>query len=66
LQLSQQLISVQALSVHLKGTVGCAGPAISGLIPVELNAVSIGILQVEGFADPVVNDTLYLNACAIQ
>ncbi len=50
----EQSLEVEGAGVHGQAAIGVARPFGFGAIPVELYAVEVGVVEVEGFADAVV------------
>lgn len=51
---------------HGELAVGRAGPLVRRAIPVEFDAVVVGVAEVEGFADAVVGGAVEFDACLEQ
>lgn len=50
----EEVVEVQAVGEHCQGAVCGAGPLVGGAVPVEFDAVLVGVGEVEGFADAVI------------
>ena len=61
-QFGQQVAQVEPLRHHGERAVGGAGPLVLGLVPVKLDAVLVGIAQIERLADAVVAGAVELQA----
>src|SRR5205823_4152292 len=61
---AQQIVKVHGVADHGERTIGIAWPLVAGAIPVELQAVAVGVAEVEGFADAVVGGAVERDAGA--
>jgi hypothetical protein len=50
----EEALEVEGVGVHGEAAVGAAGPVGFGAVPVELYAVEVWVVEVEGLADAVV------------
>ena len=57
----KEVSEVEGAGVHGEGAGGVAGPVGFGAVPVEFDAVVVGVAEVEGFADAVVGGAFELD-----
>src|SRR5206468_478278 len=48
--------------VHRQSSIGCSRPLVFRSVPVEFDAVLVGVVEVEGFADAVIAGAVELDA----
>ena len=53
-ELCEQVLQVEVLRDHRQAAIAIMGPLFARAIPIDLDAVSIGVMEVNRFTDPVI------------